>query len=464
MSTVHTSRGYGKLVTVVVTIMALVALMVPPTALAVETVVSTPAELTAALAAGGDIRLSDHIDAGELTQGAFFEIAEGTTVNLDLHGNFIRGVRGAGATGDTAVIMNNGTLTITDSRTYGRIEIEAQDNDGGTFATAAVVNRGHLTLDRGGIKNYGGTDTAYGLDAQSSARNVTTVVSGGEIRSDNHIGVRVYAASTTFTNDFTITSGTVSGLALGVLAQQSAAGDTTLATVTVQGGRIEGSQCAIEVDMVGPGGVTVNIDSGLLENHAGGGATLRIVHSHGSAAGAVAYVDGGILWNYGGGANLATAEGSDIYVTSGTFSAVVPDEFRVEGGYISDGATQVRAEADVAYTVIIQPHVDFGNIRPNADEPVLSRPFWVGVENVLLEDDLSLVIWNASHDMSMRNKEGLGDRTLPFALSQDEFAFSYGDNIEYGNGSIEAEVTCDTSNLTAAGSYRGFMTFEVGLR
>lgn len=127
------------------------------------------------------------------------------------------------------------------------------------------------------------------------------------------------------------------------------------------------------------------------------------------------------------------------------------------------GNSVVLASADVAYTVIIPASVDFGVLR--RDMGTQSRPFDVTVMNALIEDGATITIQNITTDMNMYDKEGTGNQKLGFALQQPDgkFVFTQQDLAE-GEASISSEVTCEPSELKAAGSYEGFMNFEITYR
>lgn len=464
MSNMRTSGRARRPALALALALALAVTLVPATAFA-ATVVTTPSELTAAFAAGGDVQLGGDIDAGELTQGSFFTIAGGKTVNLDLNGYTIEGTRVDGAIGagnrNTSVLTNAGTLTISDTVGGGAIKIDAENNDGWNSATAAVSNTGTFTLLSGNMINLGGTDMAYGIDALSGAGTPVTLIAGGSVRSENYIGARLFANSVSKTNDFTITGGSVYGYTRGIWAQQPNT-NSSLASIVVDGGRVEGeTQAAIDVWMMGSaGGVVVEVNSGVLVNDSDTRPTIAIRHASG-AAGAEAAVNGGQLMNSGAGGNLGTPEGSTILVTAGIFNAPVPAEYidpAADPADIIDSASVVTADADVAYTVVITPSIDFGKLtRSMATQ---SRDFVVAVVDALIEHGKSVVVTNSTADMNMKDQDGAGSKTLPFLLTQGTFAFPQAELAD-GEASVGTEVTCEPSALQAAGSYRGFMTFEV---
>ena len=124
----------------------------------------------------------------------------------------------------------------------------------------------------------------------------------------------------------------------------------------------------------------------------------------------------------------------------------------------------VTATADVSYMVVIPSSVDFGTIYKSMDAQ--SRQFIVAVEDALIEDGSSISVENTTAAMTMKDKDGAGSEELAFTLAQDEapdngvFMFAQTDLID-GTESIGSSVGCIPANLTAAGSYKGYMMFEV---
>ena len=118
--------------------------------------------------------------------------------------------------------------------------------------------------------------------------------------------------------------------------------------------------------------------------------------------------------------------------------------------------TVVRANADVTYTVVIPASVNFGTINKSMSQQ--SRDFIVSVQNAFIKAGATIKVANTTTSMVMKDNNGTGTVELPFQLTPPTatgFVFS-------GNGSITGHVTCNPStDLTAPGSYKGFMTFSV---
>jgi hypothetical protein len=62
----------------------------------------------------------------------------------------------------------------------------------------------------------------------------------------------------------------------------------------------------------------------------------------------------------------------------------------------------------------------------------------------------------------MKDKDGTGSESLAFALAQPSGLFTFAQaDLADGVESITSSVSCNPSELDAAGSYKGYMTFEV---
>jgi hypothetical protein len=451
---------------------AMILALLPATAFAAGTTVTTAAELTSALDTGGEFELGADIDAGDLVQGSFFTVNSGKTVTLDLNGHTLEGTRidGTISSGNrnTSVITNKGTLTIKDSAGGGKIVIDATNEDSWNSATAAVSNSGTLTVESGTLQNLGGTSMAYALDNLSNGSSIYAylTVNGGTIRSENYIGLRLFANSTAA--DFctaTINGGTIYGYKRGIWIQQPSSGVNGEAVLTISGGKIEAqTQSAIMADLLGTDGIDIAISGGELVNHSDTHATLTMMlGTNPSAGGGYAVITGGTLLNTGSAGNLV-AEGAEsvIAVYKGTFNVVVPSEFIVTGvdpdDIVIGGNSEVTADADITYMIVITPSVDFGTI--SRDMSTQTKDFVVAVVDALIEDGATISVKNTTADMTMKDKDGSGSESLAFALARGLFTFTQADLAD-GEASITSSVSCEPSQLQAAGSYKGYMTFKV---
>jgi len=127
---------------------------------------------------------------------------------------------------------------------------------------------------------------------------------------------------------------------------------------------------------------------------------------------------------------------------------------------VADQGSVVTANADVAYTVVIPASVNFGTIYRTMSEQ--NKDFTVAVVDAQVETGSSILVTNTTTDMTMKDQNGTGTVTLPFTLAQTDgtFTFAAADMTD-GTDSITSSVSCNPANLTAAGSYKGYMTFSV---
>ncbi len=114
--------------------------------------------------------------------------------------------------------------------------------------------------------------------------------------------------------------------------------------------------------------------------------------------------------------------------------------------------TEVTAEADATYTVIIPASVDFGTIYKNM--PVQTKTFDVKVENAFIKGNITVA--NTTNPTVMKDNNGTGSEELPYTLTPPDGGFVF-----TADGTKTGEVSCNPDDLTAPGSYKGFMTFSV---
>ena len=265
--------------------------------------------------------------------------------------------------------------------------------------------------------------------------------------------------------------------------------------INVYGGTLTGAQGAV---MMKSG--TLNISGGTLsatgpaniptEGWSGGingsGCAIQIESNADYTGNVVVNITGGTIFSANGYPvyeYLADPENGDtevdsISISGGTFqtgAAVdtliltseeldTSDVIEITGGIFLQSASEVTATADVTYMVVIPTSVDFGTINKGMDAQ--SKDFAVAVEDALIEDGSSITVENTTSDMTMKDKDGTGVETLAFTLAQDAapdngiFTFAQADLTDGAEGIISS-VGCVPADLTAAGSYKGYMTFEV---
>jgi len=165
--------------------------------------------LKAAIAAGGEVVLGTDFTLENTT----LTIAKGTDVTINLNGHKIDGVNTA--SGTSALIKNDGTLTLTGE---GKISVLAEHPDTDwdpegfpTYASNTIANSGTLTIGSGvTVENETvGGGASYAVDNYAGA---TLTVNGSTIKqSGGDVAIRLNTASATAANTVTINDGIIGG-------------------------------------------------------------------------------------------------------------------------------------------------------------------------------------------------------------------------------------------------------------
>ena len=211
--------------------------MLTATALAAEGTVAevdTAEKLAEAVAAGGEIKLTEDICLTEMVT-----IPAGKVVTIDLNGKVISGVSSAEAA--SCVINNKGFLTINDTVGGGKITTEVQNpdlKDIPGYANNTINNGGILVVLGGTIENTGEGAACYPIDTNSGSANTKVTIKGGKIdASEESYAIRLWAGSTKYTNEVTIEGGELSGYrAVWVHLPGNDATQAPYASLTVNGG------------------------------------------------------------------------------------------------------------------------------------------------------------------------------------------------------------------------------------
>lgn len=145
-------------------------------------------------------------------------VAVGKQVTLDLNGYTLSGV--SSTAGSSALIQNNGDLTINDSSEAktGKITTQAENPDTEweagfpAYANNTITNCGTLTINGGRIENITGEGFCVPIDNNSGNRDAILVVNGGEIvHTNGNVAVRQFANSATYKNSVTVNDGLLEG-------------------------------------------------------------------------------------------------------------------------------------------------------------------------------------------------------------------------------------------------------------
>jgi len=145
-------------------------------------------------------------------------VAVGKEIVFDLNGCVLSGV--SSTAGSSALITNNGTLTINDSSEAktGKLTTQAENPDTEweagfpAWANNTITNCGTLTINGGRIENTTGEGFCVPIDNNSGNRDAVLIVNGGEIvHTDGNIAVRQFANSAANKNSVTVNDGLLEG-------------------------------------------------------------------------------------------------------------------------------------------------------------------------------------------------------------------------------------------------------------
>lgn len=126
-----------------------------------------------------------------------------------------------------------------------------------------------------------------------------------------------------------------------------------------------------------------------------------------------------------------------------------------------DPVTEVEADIDPVYTVVIPATVDFGKLQK--DTGVQSQAFCVETQDVLLEDGYQIQV-GVNSDFQMKDKGGTGANTLDYSLYNGASAqiTSGGTYAAFDASRAEdGEIRVDTAAISVAGEYKGNMIFNI---
>ena len=440
--------------------------MLPTVAFALEATGAGNAEaLSAALAAGGSVKLTADINCGNFT-GNKFEVPSAKEVMLDLNGFTLSGTDNEA--GNAVLIRNEGTLTVKDTSKAqaGKLVLSSTYDDGWSYYSSVISNQGGtLTITSGTIQHKGGTSMAYAVDNLSGSRSAGLTINGGVLISETYIAIRAFANSVSVQNTIAINGGTIHGYKRGVWIQQPS-NKNNLCALGISGGAIEAdTQAAVQVDMMGSDGVDITVSGGRLINHSDTHATIAIMPEGSTTGGAAVTITGGSFYNSGTAGNIVNYIENDtateILVSSGRFSAPVPEEYLAAENTVARGAdTEVKAGIDPTFMIIIPTAVDFGTLAKN--DGTKTKDFNVTASGVLIEDGAQIQV-SVESAFVMKDKDGTGNIELAYVLNNAQSQVStsavFTNFVE--NRTEEGTVTVDTATITKAGSYKGTMVFGI---
>ena len=386
--------------------------------------------------AGGNLTLAN-------TSGTLSKLLVGTGEGDEYNYEGIR-INGSGIatvkanvsieTGLPVFIKGNGTAGSAQLDVYGKLAVSACLPSGDAYAA----------IQGNGTAGNGGTV----ININSGAEIINPYSSAMYIPQDGVINV--YGGTITGKSSaIALKSGTLN-ISGGTL---KATGPANIPTTGWSSG-VNASGCAIQIESndAYSGNIVVNITGG------------TIVSDHGYAL--YEYLDSGntdteVTSINVENATLQSAASSGTMISQ-ELDAVSGSRITIASSVVSltSSASEVTADADITYMIVITPSVDFGTI--SRDMSTQTKNFVVAVEDALIEAGASISVENATTDMTMKDKNGAGSETLAFTLEQSNglFTFTQADLAD-GEHTINSSVICDPSGLRAAGSYKGYMMFTV---
>ena len=464
---------------IVILVVALLTVMIPTMALAATTInVSTSAELATAIASAtnGDVI---YLFDGDYT-------LDQTTLNVDIAiiGESEDGVV-ITATGDTGAYSTSGGDTsgwlFLES---GSLSISNLTMDGNGFSISqALRTKGALTVENVTIKNieerqYFGFGIGVYQPGSLDATNVTM---------SNIERVGIHAKGDTDIDGFNYTGkGAITCLDYAIEVG-TFNGSMTPFTVNVKSAVI--TDClGVADDSAGSGSAALYINTYFYQN--GGGITSLITVNidyatiNNSSVGLyVGYYEKGeysdtILSNsnilncstdirYVGLAGTSTLETVGNYFggSAPTLSIEYGNTITGLDSYVTTPVpmnqdTDITAEIDPTFMIIIPAAVDFGNILK--DTGVQEQNFPVEAIGVLLEPGCNIDV-TVTSPFVMKDEDGAGSVELAFAMNNESGAVLTGNTFATftGNDTEDGSIAVNTDNITMAGSYKGTLVFAI---
>ncbi len=288
--------------------------------------VSTAADLQAAIdnsepGTETNVKLEGDIDLGALaglistkadetpatpTYGLL--IPAGKALVLDLNGCTLS--QTVEQTAEYSMILNQGTLTIDDSKGNGKISYTDSGN-GGEYISDAIYNKSVLVINGGTIENLSSATVAsngypHAVDTYSGIGNTSVTINGGTIYCAEYSAVRMFCVSPTNTADLVINGGTIKG----AVDMQNGTKVAAVGTLTINDGTFQTTKNANNIRFA-------NWNNGATEY----GLTASIKGGLFNGGIQATYVPEAANWNKG-------------IITGGTF-AVDPSAFLADG-YIAE--------------------------------------------------------------------------------------------------------------------------------
>ncbi len=212
---------------ILIILIALILCLMPVFVFAVENseevVVNEENNLREVLTNGGTYVLKGDIDAVES-----FTVPKGVIATIDLNGYTLSHTYAA--TKAHALITNNGTLTINDSKGSGVITF-TDSGTGGNWGSNTIQNNGTLTVNGGAIINASSQATANVGYCHAIDNNKALTINGGTIKSEQYSAIRVWCTTDDDTS-VVVNNGTI----VNPIDMHNVNGNANKGTLTINNG------------------------------------------------------------------------------------------------------------------------------------------------------------------------------------------------------------------------------------
>ncbi len=285
-------------------------------------------------------------------------IPAGKSIVLDLNGKRLSGYATNASIGsgfvapdvykNYAMIVNDGTLTIKDSLSGGKISYTDLNSDVNNYysLSTTILNGGTLIMESGRVENLSeGSSVCPAIDNSSfwsnpALKSPVLTINGGELYSKNYFAVRAYThyedAADNLTNNLIVNDGKIGGRGgiYGQVGDLWATRDVTL-KLTINDGDIyaEGDYPAFRIFLANPD----NTGLGLVINGGNFTGAIRADVNFGYGN-----TTGGSTAN--GSANSYWLEKNGGFITGGTFSNIgsADDVMTNLASFLADGYTLTK--------------------------------------------------------------------------------------------------------------------------
>ena len=469
-----------KKVLIIILVVAMLVVVIPTMAFAASTInVRTSVELNTAIATAAD---GDTIFVYNGTYALSQTIVD---KNLIITGESESGViitptANTGSSGDSRgwIVVNDGfTLNLSNLTMDGTgFNIyQAIRAHGEVIADSITIcNIKHSTYLGFGMALLGGSSvtniTMYGIE------RVGISIYGGDVRHDMLVNGFTYSGKGAVDGlDYAIEVGAMSGTAVPFQVDISNITISDNLAVASSDGSTSGGILITTYFYASGGGVdadliTVNIDHANINNCSSG-----VMVGYADAVGeySITTITDSNFVNCGTDLDYVGLVTTGSFTTLGNYYGSGAPDINLGAGNMITGLdsyvlipvpmnrdTEVTAEIDPTFMIIIPAAVDFGNILK--DTGVQEQNFPVEAIGVLLEPGCNIDV-TVTSPFVMKDEDGAGSVELAFAMNNESGAVLTGNTFATftGNDTEDGSIAVNTDNITMAGSYKGTLVFAI---